>query len=86
MGERVTVVRYEVYDAWAAARPDEHTENDPEPGEMAEEIQAVYIDAAIRGGRVIASHTVILEGSEHLFFVSEFPDDEPAPASPSDES
>jgi hypothetical protein len=66
-------VRYEVYDAWAAARLGEHTENDPEPGEMAEEIQAVYSDAAIRGGRVIACHTVVLEGSEYLFFVSEFP-------------
>lgn len=68
-------MRYEVYDAWAAARLGEHTENDPEPGEMAEEIQAVYSDAALRGGRVIASHTVVLEGSEHLFFVSEFPGD-----------
>lgn len=74
-------MRYEVYDAWAAARLGEHTENDPEPGEMAEEIQAVYTDAALRGGRVIASHTVVLESSEHLFFVSEFPDNEPVPSS-----
>jgi hypothetical protein len=57
-----------------ASRLGEHTEDDPPPVEIADDIRAVYQDAALRGGRVIASHTLILDGAEHLFFVAEFPD------------
>lgn len=60
-------MRYEVDYEWA--------DDDMEPGEMSEQIQARYKDAAIRGGRIIASHTLIFDGKEHLFFVGEFPDE-----------
>jgi hypothetical protein len=60
-------VRYEVDYTWA--------DNDIEPVEMSEEIQAHYQDAALRGGRIIASHTLVFDGQEHIFFVGEFPDE-----------
>jgi hypothetical protein len=39
------------------------------------EIQAHYQDAALRGGRIIACHTLVFDGQEHIFFVGEFPDE-----------
>jgi len=69
-----TPVRYEVDYMWGATRLGEPTQDDPSPGDIAEHMAAVYNDAALRGGRIVASHTLVLEGGEHIFFVSEFPD------------
>lgn len=69
-------MKYEVDYMPGASQLGEHTEGDPEPSDIAEHIEAVYQDAYLRGGRVVASHTLILDGAEHLFFVSEFPDSE----------
>jgi hypothetical protein len=72
-------VKYEVDHTWAGvAWPEADDDEEPTPARIARTIEAVYEDTALRGGRIIASHTLIIEGREHLFFVSEFPDDEPA--------
>ena len=79
-------MKYEVDHAWGGlAWPQEDQEDASTPADMANTIKVVYEDVACRGGRVAALHTLIFEGREHLFFVSEFPDGEPAPASPSDD-
>jgi hypothetical protein len=69
-------VRYEVDYMSGDTRLGEPIEDDPSPADIAEHIAAIYDDAALRGGRVVASHTLVLEGGEHIFFVSEFPDSE----------
>jgi hypothetical protein len=80
-------VKYEVDYAWGGlAWPQEDQEDASTPADMANTIKAVYDNAAYNGGRVIALHTLIFEGLEHLFFVSEFPDDAPVPVSTPDES
>jgi hypothetical protein len=80
-------MKYEVDHTWGgAAWPGAGDDGEePTPERLAQTIMAVYEDAAIQGGRIIATHTLILSGREHIFFVRELPD-EPAPASTSDES
>lgn len=80
-------MKYEVDYAWGGlAWPQEDQEDASTPADMANTIKVVYDNAAYLGGRVIALHTLIFEGREHLFFVSEFPDDEPASATESAKS
>jgi hypothetical protein len=69
-------VKYEVDYTWVGkSAPGDQEPDDINAPDMADEIRAFYQSAALRGGRVIASHTLILEDQEHLFFVSEFPDE-----------
>jgi hypothetical protein len=72
--EHNTSVRYEVDYTWGSTGSGKPPEGEPSAGDIAEHIAAVYEDAALRGGRVVASHTLVVEGEEHIFFVSEFPD------------
>jgi hypothetical protein len=67
-------VRYEVDYTWGEEVRGEQPKEAFSAADMAQHIEAVYEDASRRGGRVIASHTLILEGEDHIFFVSEFPD------------
>ncbi len=71
-------MRYEVDHTWGGvAWPNADDKEEPTPSRLAETIQTVYEDAALQGGRIIATHTLIVEGREHLFFVRELPDRPP---------
>ena len=70
-------MRYEVDRTWGGvAWPNADDNEEPTAERISRTIETVYEGTALRGGRVVALHTLIIEGREHLFFVSEFPDDE----------
>ena len=67
-------MQYEVdYDEWSGV--------DASPVEISEQIAARYQDAADRGGRIVASHTLSVGRRETIFFVGAFPDERGSGAS-----